>query len=118
MRTLAYNFSWPTIHICICTVYIPILYLFYTCILYFFTVLYFNKKYIWSNLLFYTCLVSMPPSCLHDSVCIATFQDITCAHLFRIKTNRSRVYHVHAHAHVHWKLSFVEFHLIFRTKIS
>ena len=36
---------------------LPILYLFYTCIPYFFTVLHFNKKYIWSNLLFYTCFV-------------------------------------------------------------
>ena len=35
-----------TIHTCIYTVYIPILYLFDTRILYFFTVLYFNKKYI------------------------------------------------------------------------
>ena len=46
-----------TIHTCIYTIYIPILYLFYTRILYFFTVLHFNKKYIWSNLLFYTRFV-------------------------------------------------------------
>ena len=46
-----------TIYTCINTVYIPILYLFYTCILYFFTLLHFNKKYIWFNLLFYTRFV-------------------------------------------------------------
>ena len=34
-----------TIHTCIYAVYIPIPYLFYTGILYFFTVLYFNEKY-------------------------------------------------------------------------
>ena len=48
-----------TIHTCIYTVYIPILYLFYTRILYFLTVLHFDKKYIWFNLLFYTHFVSI-----------------------------------------------------------
>ena len=47
-----------TIHTCIYTVYIPIPYLFYTCILYFYSVLYFNQKYIWFKPPFYTCLVS------------------------------------------------------------
>ena len=37
---------------------LTILHLFYTCMLYFYTALYFTQKYIWSNLLFYTCLVS------------------------------------------------------------
>ena len=61
-----------TIHTCIYTVYIPILYLFYTCILYFYSVLYFNQKYIWSKPSFYTRLVS-------TSLFIWwwTFQDIT-----------------------------------------
>ena len=47
-----------TIRTCICTVYIPILYLFYTRILYFYSALYFDQKYIWSKPLFYTRLVS------------------------------------------------------------
>ena len=47
-----------TIHTCIYTVYIPILYLFYTRILYFYSVLYFNQKYIRSKPPFYARLVS------------------------------------------------------------
>ena len=47
-----------TIHTCIYTVYIPILYLFYTRILYFYSALYFNQKYIRSKPPFYARLFS------------------------------------------------------------
>ena len=47
-----------TIHTCIYTVYIPILYLFYTRILYFYSVLYFNQKHIPPKPPSYTRLVS------------------------------------------------------------
>ena len=49
---------------------IPILCLFYTRILYFYSVLYFNQKYIWFKPPFYTRLVS-------TSFHLITFQDIT-----------------------------------------
>ena len=69
-----------TIHTCIYTFYIPILNLFYTRILYFFTVLHFNKKYIWFNLLFYTRFVPILLFAWQS-----TFQDITHVSLSRTK---------------------------------
>ena len=69
-----------TIHTYGCTVYyLPIPYLFYTRIRYFFTVLPFNQKYIWSDLLFYISFVSMSLLALQW-----TFQDIMHVSLSRM----------------------------------
>ena len=55
-----------TIHSYICTVYIPILYLFYTCILYFLTVLHFDKKCMIQPPILHS-LDRFPSYCLHNS---------------------------------------------------
>ena len=72
-------------------------YLFFTRILNFFTVLHFHQKYIWSNLLFYTCFATVSlfalPWTLRYHACYSSQKELNLEF--------TTVCHTHVHAHVH-----------------